>query len=168
MSEQSPYDYFWPKVSEILESRTKSWGLIQSTQENVRYFLQMGRHGGQMRLCINPRNGDKNGIVEIAQLVGPSDLKCIQEFLQAHPEFIFQEPYRSRGHFRVAAAEKSSADAPENETEGYIYYQATIVSEMTPEIMDRIAKWFVDCWETICTALDTIAQWKYKQTNPEK
>ena len=159
--------FLFDKINECLESRPNlNWVLTQSTNPNVAYILQLGRHGTNMRLTIShPGEDQQPGYADLTLELGPQDFKNIQEFIKANPDFINHPPYqKERGGLLIRT---NDPDAPETDNwqkGGALSWAVYVKNPPSEDLYQRMAGWYVDCLETHLQLLQDVVTWNHTRT----
>jgi uncharacterized protein (TIGR02452 family) len=156
--EEVDIEPLWEIVAkEVVGKANDEWRLVRSTNPQVTHFLQMGMHGTNMKCLFIPKKGDQEGSGQVILNVGPSDLKGLLEYAEAHPESLRVQPLNFPISFEGNGDKAGEPTRWENG--GAVFAHAHLVSPAGPELYVRIGPWYAAALEGIWEFVGKAARW---------
>ena len=157
-SEEVDIEPLWEIVAkEVVGKANDEWRLVRSTNPQVTHFLQMGMHGTNMKCLFIPKKGDQEGTGQVILNVGPSDLKTLLEYAEAHPESLRVPPMNFP--LNLEGNGDKAGETTKWENGGAVFAHAHLVSPAGPELYGRIGPWYAAALEGIWEFVGKAASW---------
>ncbi len=157
-SEEVDIEPLWEIVAkEVVGKANDEWRLVRSTNPQVTHFLQMGVHGTNMKCLFIPKKGDQEGTGQVILNVGPSDLKGLLEYAEAHPESLRVHPLNFP--INLEGNGDKAGEPTKWENGGAVFAHAHLVSPAGPELYGRIGPWYAAALEGIWEFVGKAARW---------
>jgi hypothetical protein len=162
-SETIDIEPLWDIVAkEVVGKANDEWRLVRSTNPQVTHFLQMGMRGTNMKCLFIPKKGDQEGTGQVILDVGPSDLKGLLEYAEAHPESLRVQPLNFP--LNLEGNGDKAGEPTRWENGGAIYAHAHLVTPAGPELFGRLGPWYAAALEGIWEFIDKAARWHQART----
>ncbi|NBN95760.1 MAG: TIGR02452 family protein, partial [Verrucomicrobia bacterium] len=162
-SEEVDINPLWEIVAkEVVGKANDEWRLVRSTNPQVTHFLQMGMHGTNMKCLFIPKKGDQEGTGQVILNVGPSDLKTLLEYAEAHPESLRVPPMNFP--LNLEGNGDKAGEPTRWENGGAVYAHAHLITPAGPELYGRIGPWYAAALEGIWDFIGKAARWNHGRT----
>jgi uncharacterized protein (TIGR02452 family) len=157
-SEEVDIEPLWEIVAkEVVGKANDEWRLVRSTNPQITHFLQMGMHGTNMKCLFIPKKGDQEGTGQVILNVGPSDLKTLLEYAEAHPESLRVPPMNFP--LNLEGNGDKAGETTKWEKGGAVFAHAHLVTPAGPELYGRIGPWYAAALEGIWDFVGKAARW---------
>lgn len=159
--------HLWSIVRASLKGRiSDTWTLADSSNPQLRYFMQLGLHGSHMEAYFRPRDESGPGLAYVRLELGPSDLSAIASFTKEQPGALTPPGWK---HTLLLVDEDNQVFDPAKhdpvdwKRPGAVQAQGSVVSPAGPDLFGRLGPWYPEALEGIYRFIAQATDWYHSR-----